>query len=118
MRPMTSKRILPWLNLFGLLLTFVGAVFLDIALSVKTSAYKFVETEDHTVVLCHDNKVVGSRYGGGLRAGESCPKGIGPSDVPVVETNNPSLAFAGLILVSIGFLLQGAAALGAIRYAS
>lgn len=115
---MTFKRISAWLNLFGLLLTFVGAVFLDIALSVQTSPYKFVETEDHAVVLCHDNKVVGSGYGGGFRAGESCPKGIGPRQIPVVETNNPALAFAGLILVSIGFLLQGAAALVAIRSAS
>ena len=118
MRLMTSKRILAWLNLFGLLLTFVGAVFLDIALTVKTSAYKFVETEDHAVVICHGNKVVGSGYGGKFRAGESCPTGIGPVDVPILETNNPSLAFAGLLLVSMGFLLQGLSAAGAIRTAS
>ena len=77
------------------------------SLSLKTSNYQFVETEKHEVVICHDNKLVGVGYGGPIVTGdEVCPKGIGPSELPVIETNNDSQARWGLILVIAGFALQ------------
>jgi len=94
-------------NLLGLIVGVVGGVLLALSLSLKTSHYRFVETEKHEVVICHDDKLVAAGYGGPLGVtNEICPKGIGPSEAPVIQTNNEEVAVLGLCLVIIGFILQ------------
>ena len=81
--------------------------FSALALSLKPSNYRLVENEKHEVVICHDDKLVGVGYGGPLVTGDQpCPQGLGPSEAPVIETNNETEARLGLILVIVGFALQ------------
>ena len=87
------KRTCAIANLVGLILGVVGGALLALSLSLKTSNYRFVETEKHEVVICHNDKLVAAGYGGPLGVtNETCPKGIGPSEAPVIETNNKDFA--------------------------
>jgi hypothetical protein len=110
----TMKRTMAVANLLGLILGVAGGVLLTLSLSLKTSHYRFVETErtgKPEVVICHDNKEVVAGYGGGLVTNDACPKSIGPSEAPVIETNDENRAVWGLRLVIIGFVLQLPAAI-------
>jgi len=110
------KRKLAIVNLVGLIFGFVGSVLLIVSLSLKTSNYRLVETDPRTVVICHNNKVVATGFGGPLvTTNEDCPIGHGPSEAPVIETNNKVWALLGLIFVCAGFVLQLLAAAWGIK---
>jgi hypothetical protein len=100
------QRALAVANLVGLVSGTIGGILLVFAFSATSSRYKFVETSDHGVVICHDDKLVSAGYGGGFASGEPCPRGIGPSVAAVVESERPALVRWGLVLIVFGFVLQ------------
>ncbi len=109
-------KLLAALNLLGVISSFVSAILLTYALTITSSNYKLVETLDHKVAICLNDKLVSSGFGGGIAAtAEPCPPSIGPSRAPVIEAENPRFFKCGLRLLWIGFLLQLPAAFLALR---
>jgi hypothetical protein len=101
------SRLWAALNLVGLLCGFFGALLLFFSLTLKSSNYRLVETSNHGVAVCLNNKLVATGFGGQMVVTEeSCPKGIGPSIAPVIQAEKPAYVPCGLALIGVGFLLQ------------
>lgn len=109
-------RFLAFLNLLGVISSFAGGLLLSYALTLKSSNYRLVETSDHKVAICLDDKLVSSGFGGGIIVGdEPCPPSVGPSRAPVIEAERPEFFSYGLRLLWGGFLMQLPAASLALR---
>lgn len=114
----TRARASAALNLFGLFFSLIGGIFLFYSLTLKASAYRLVETSDHDVAICLNNKLVATGYGGPLRVtDEPCPQGIAPSLAPVIEAEKPAYVLWGLGLICFGFVMQLPSALDAFLHA-
>jgi hypothetical protein len=100
-------RRLAALNLLGVISSFVGALLLTYALTMTSLNYKLVETKEHGVAICLNDKLVASGFGGGIiMSDDPCPQAIGPSRAPVIEAERPAFFAWGLRLLWVGFFLQ------------
>jgi hypothetical protein len=94
-------------NVVGLLFGSLGGILLFYSLTLKSSNYRLVETADHQVAICLNNRKIATGFGGPLGiSDEPCPEGIGPSISPVTEAEKPTFVPWGLRLIVAGFLLQ------------
>jgi hypothetical protein len=104
---MSWAKACAWTNLIGLGLTLIGSLLLAYSLSLKSSNYRLVETDNRAVVICLNERVVAIGFGGPLvTTDEPCPREITPSIAPVIEANRPGFVFWGLFFIIMGFLLQ------------
>jgi hypothetical protein len=93
------RRSLGVLNIVGLFCGLVGGLLLAFSLTLKASNYQLVETSEHQVVICHNDKLVSAGWGGSLVGGQPCPQGVGPKVAPVIQAEKPAYVPWGLALV-------------------
>jgi hypothetical protein len=112
---MTMKKAL---ELSGIVLGFLGTIFVFFALQINSSDFRIVHSPDPSrpgVIdesLCFGTSTMITVSPGesGVGVTTHCP--IQPGDQPtaVVNTNNPILAYLGLVFLGCSFILQFVAA--------
>lgn len=91
------------LNLLGLVCSLIGGILLIYTLELKRSSFRLVETSNHDVAICLNEKKVASGYGGPLNVtDEPCPEATGPSAAAVIEAERPAFVPWGLGLMCLG----------------
>lgn len=105
------------MNLAGLICGLVGGLLIVYALPLTRSNYRLVETSNHHVAICFNEKTVEAGYGGPLIVSDKpCPDGIGPSAAPVIGAERPIFVPLGVGLIVLGFILQLPSAWDSVRH--
>lgn len=89
---MLWKRVFAVLNFIGLLCSAIAAILLLYAMTLERTNYRLVETSNHQVAICLNEKLVGTGFGGPLVVGtRRVPQVCNPALRPSFNTNTPSL---------------------------
>ena len=110
-------RSLAILNAVGLAFTVVAAVLLVFAMPLERTNYRLIETRQHEVAICFNDRLVVAGYGGPLVVGpDPCPDSLASGVAPVIRYEHPTFVSWALWLLLVGFVFQLPAALRSIAH--
>ncbi len=96
-----------FLNILAASIALAGSILLAFSLTVTSSTFRPVATNDGGTLLCFDGRELEAGYGGGLVLTKNpCPDWERAKPVAIILANHESFVTWGIILLGLCFLLQ------------